>query len=451
LLTAYSRVTVVTAERTIDLALPSSLPLADVLPQVMRYAAPGAVDGSPTSWTLARLGGSPLSLSQTLGDAGVLDGDVLELRGQSDDVRPAAVEDVRDTVEDSVDAAGGVWSTVTTRSYTVIVGAVALALTGLVSWLAARIDGGGRLDDFTSAGPAAFCTAVLLFATWWASRWARPLDAQLAAAAAMLWAALLGSAIGDSADLEGWETLVVAAAAVAIAAGAARALTTLATGHLATSVVLLTAGILQAAAGWTDISMAQVPRVVPVLVLLLVGSLPLVSLSVGGLASADYRVRHVGRLELAALRARYQASNAVLIGSLVGIALVIVWGGVTLDLAGSSWDRTLALSLAAAAILRSRLFSRTPHMLPLRTAGVVVVTFAMARFAIEEEWAAPWLAIVVAAVLLAAIALSSLQMSDITRARVKRWLNVVEFLVVVDLLVVLVGAVGVYDEMGGLF
>ena len=451
MLTAYSRVTVVTAERTIDLALPSSLPLADVLPQVMRYAAPSAVDGSPTSWTLARLGGNPLSLSQTLGDAGVLDGDVLELRGTAADVRPAAVEDVRDTVEDSVDASGGVWSTVTTRSYTVVVGATALTMLGVVSWLAGRIDPGSRLEDFTAPGAAAVSTVVLLFATWWAARWARPFDAQIVAAAAMLWAALLGSSIGIDADIESWETLALAVAAVAVTAGAARGLTSLATGHLAASVVLLVAGLLQAAAGWTDLPMAHVPRVVPVLFLLLVGSLPLVSLSVGGLASADYRVRHVGRLELAALRARYQASNAVLVGSLFGISLVIVWGGITLDLAGSSWDRTVALSLAAAAMLRSRLFSRTPHMLPLRTAGVVVAGFAMARFAVDEKSAAPLLAIVMAGILMSAIALSSLQMSDITRARVKRWLNVIEFLVVVDLLVVLVGALGVYEKMGGLF
>jgi hypothetical protein len=267
----------------------------------------------------------------------------------------------------------------------------------------------------------------------------------------MLWAALLGSVIGERADLETWETLVVALAAVAVVAGAARVLMPVVTGHLAAAVVLLVAGLLQAAAGWTDVSVQHVPRVLPVLFLLVVGSLPLLSLSVGGLASADYRVRHVGRLDLVTLRARYQASNAVLVGALVGIALVIVWGGITLDLAGSSWDRTLALSLAAAAILRSRLFSRTPHMLPLRTAGVVVVAFAMARFAVDEQSAASWLLIAVAVLLLAAIALSSLQMSDITRARVKRWLNAVEFLVVVDLLVVLVGALGVYEKIGGIF
>lgn len=451
MLTAYSRVTVVTADRTIDLALPNALPLADVLPQVMRYAAPESIDGSPTSWTLAHLGGASLSLSQTLGDAGVLDGDILELRAEHEDVRPVAVEDVRDTVEDSVDASGGVWSTLTTRSFTVILGVAVLTALGVVSWVAGQLDDGSRLADLNTPAATSLTTAVLLFVTWWAARFARVVDAQVAAAGAMLWAALLGSVLGDRADVDSFEIVALTVVAVALVAGVARLLTPAATGHLAVAAVLLVAGMSHAVVGWTDIPVDQYRRILPVVVLMVVGVIPLVSLSVGGLASADYRVRHVGRLDLVTLRARYRASNAVLIGSLVGIALVIAWGGIALDLAGSSWDRTLALTLAAAAILRSRLFSRTPHMLPLRVAGIAVVVFAMGRFAVEEESTTPWLVAAIAVIMLAAVALSTLQMSDITRARVKRWLNVVEFLVVVDLLVVLFGALGVYDKMGGIF
>jgi type VII secretion integral membrane protein EccD len=451
LLTAYSRVTVVTADRTIDLALPNALPLADVLPQVMRYAAPEHTDGSPTSWTLAHLGGASLSLSQTLGDAGVLDGDILELRAEHDDVRPVAVEDVRDTVEDSVDASGGVWSTLTTRSFTVILGVSVLTALGVVSWLAGQLAAGSRLANVNTPTATLLTTVVLLFVTWWAARFARVVDAQAAAAGAMVWAALAGFVLGDRADVHSWEVLAVTVGAVAAVAGVARLLTPAATGHLAVATVLGVAGLSYAVVGWSDIPVDQYRRILPVVVLMVVGAIPLVSLSVGGLASADYRVRHVGRLDLVTLRARYRASNAVLIGALVGIALVIVWGGIALDLAGSSWDRTLALTLAAAAILRSRLFSRTPHMLPLRVAGIGVVVFAMVRFAVEEESSTSWLVAAVAVVVLAAVALSTLQMSDITRARAKRWLNVVEFLVVVDLLVVLFGALGVYEKIGGVF
>jgi type VII secretion integral membrane protein EccD len=449
--TAYSRVTVVTSERTIDLALPSGLPLADVLPQVMRFAAPDTPSGSPTSWTLAHLGGTALALSQTLSDAGVLDGDVLELRAQKDDVRPAIVEDVRDTVEDSVDASGGVWSTLTTRSYTVQLASVLLAVLAIGSWLAGRYGTSETLGDVGDPVPAALVVAALLFTTWWAATLARVLDAQVAAAVAMLWAALSGASVGESAGVDDWEVLAFAVAAVAVAAGVARLLTPAATGHLAAAAVLLVVGLAHAVVDATSAPVEQATRILPVLALLTVGTIPLISLSVGGVASADYRVRHVGRLDLATLQARYRASNAVLVGSLIGIALVVVWGGIALDLRDNPWDRTLAVSLAAAATLRSRLFSRTPHMLPLRTAGLVVIAFVAARFTIEHADAASWLAVVVAAAMLAAVGLTTAQMSDITRARVKRLLNVLEFLVVVDLLVVLCGALGVYEKIGGIF
>lgn len=449
--TAYSRVTVVTAERTIDLALPSALPLADVLPQVMRYAAPDSPSGSPTSWTLAPLGGATFALSQTLSDAGVRDGDVLELRAQHDDVRPATVEDVRDTVEDSVDASGGVWSTLTTRSYTVLVGSALLALLGIGSWLTGRGDATGALADVGDPVPAGLVVATLLFATWWSAALARVIDAQVAAATAMVWAAVLGTAVGERADVDTWELLAFVVVAVAVTAGIARLLTAAVTAHVATAAVLLVVGLSHAVVDVTAAPVEQATRILPVLALLTVGTIPLISLSVGGVASADYRVRHVGRLDLAALQARYRASNAVLVGSLVGIGLVVVWGGIALDLRDDPWDRTLALSLAVAATLRSRLFSRTPHMLPLRTAGLVVIAFVASRATIEHADAAPWLAVVVAAAMLAAIGLTSAPMSDITRARVKRLLNVVEFLVVVDLLVVLCGAIGIYERIGGIF
>jgi type VII secretion integral membrane protein EccD len=449
--TAYSRVTVVTADRTIDLALPSGLPLADVLPQVMRYAAPDAATTTPTTWTLGHIGGASLALSQTLSDAGVLDGDVLELRAQADDVRPATVEDVRDTVEDSVDASGGVWSTLTTRSYAVVLGSLILTILGVASWLATQFDLGSSLADIADPAPAAVAVAVLIFATWWAATLARAVDAQIAAGAAMVWSAILGASLGEQADVAGWEILAFAVIAIAAAAGVARLLTPAATGHLAAAGVLLIVGLAHAVVDWTDAPVEQATRILPVLALLAVGSIPLLSLSVGGVASADYRVRHVGQLDLAALQARYRASNAVLVGSLIGVALVIVWGGIALDRTGDPWDRTLALSLAAAAILRSRLFSRTPHMLPLRTAGVIVVVFIAGHVAVDHTAMTPWLVIVISVILLAALAVASVPMSDITRARIKRILNIVEFLVVVDLLVVLFGAAGLYQRIGGIF
>ncbi|MET0766799.1 MAG: type VII secretion integral membrane protein EccD [Aeromicrobium sp.] len=451
MLTAYSRVTVVTGERTIDLALPSALPLSDVLPQVMRFASPEHQAGAPTSWTLARLGAASLPLTQSLAEAGVLDGDVLELRGQQEDVRPALVEDVRDAVEDSVDDAGGVWSTRTTGSFAVLAGASLLGVLALASLTGRLFGSPSWTTQVDTPGAATAAIVGLLFATWWAARFARPVDAAGAALSAMLWGALLGRAVVADLDVEPWTDLASTVLGLALVAGVAVLLTRAAIGHAAAAAVLLAAGLLHAVVGWLDLPVEQAVRVLPVLALLTVGVSPRVSLSVGGLASADYRVRHVGRLDLSVLRARYRASNALLVGSLVGVAVVVVWGSIVLDLRGDEWDQTLALSLAVAALLRSRLFSRTQHMLPLRVAGLVVLGFALTRYAVDHADLVAWLAPIGALCLVAAISVAGVPVSEITRARVKRTLNIIEFLVIVDLLVVLAGSMGVYSALGGIF
>ncbi len=451
MLTAYSRVTVVTAERTIDLALPSGLPLSEVLPQVMRFASPEHKEGAPTSWTLARLGSASLSLTQSLAEAGVLDGDVLELRGQQEDVRPALVEDVRDAVEDSVDDAGGVWTTRTTGSFAVQAGATLLGVLALASLTSQLFGSPSWIGQVDPPGAATGAVVGLLFATWWAERFARPVDAAAAALSAMLWGALLGRAAVTGLDVQPWTELACALLGLAVVAGAAVLITRAAIGHAAAAAVLGAAALIHAAVGWLDLPVGQAVRVLPVLALLSVGIIPRVSLSVGGLASADYRVRHVGRLGLTVLRARYRASNALLVGSLIGVALLVVWGSVILDVRGDEWDRTLALSLAVAALLRSRLFSRSQHMLPLRIAGLGVLGFALTRYAVEHTDLIAWLAPIGALALVAGVSVAGIPISEITRARIKRTLNIIEFLVIVDLLVVLAGSLGVYGSLGGIF
>ncbi len=450
MLTAYSRVTVVTPDRRVDLALPSALPLSEVLPQLMRFVAPDGVDGVPATWALGKVGGASLALSQTLAEAGVLDGDVLELRAGQDEVRPAVVEDVRDAVEDSVDASGGVWTTRTTASFAVVTASIVLGSLALAILAAAGVGGESWLDRAGSPGVALAVGAGLLFAAWWSAGYATERDAQYAAGAAMLEGGVAGVGLASAGDATGWALVAAGVVGLAVVGGLARVLTPAATGHAAFGVVVAVSALAVAVVEALGVSGGQAVRVVPVLALLAVAVLPRVSLSVGGLASADYRVRHVGRVDLVTLRSRYRASNALLVGSLAGVSVVVVAGGVLLELTERPWDQTLSLSIAVVAVLRSRLFSRTQHMVLLRLAGLAVLGFALTHDTIGHEDLLPWLALVPALALLAAIGLVSIPMSTITRARVKRTLNVVEFVAIVDLLVVACGALGVYGAMGGL-
>ncbi|MDO9379926.1 MAG: type VII secretion integral membrane protein EccD [Nocardioidaceae bacterium] len=446
MLTAYSRVTVVTTERTVDLALPSSLPIADVVPQVLRFCGPTA-GADPVSWTLARLGGASLPLSQTLSDAGVLDGDLLELRSQNDDVRPAVVEDVRDAIEDSADAAGGAWGPRTTLTFVLLAGAAALAvLAGVLLVAPSLLD----KDPGVEVTSAVVTTAALLGMVVWGARFAHAWVAQVCAGVAMLWGLVAGRLLADSAGAGAEVQLVAAVGLVAVVAGAARLLTPAATGHLAAAVVALVASVAISVGEVSSVDVGQLYRILPVLGILVVGVLPRLSLSVGGLASADYRVRHVGQMTMERLRARYRESNAILVGAIWGIAAGAGYCALQLTFSGRPWDRYLGAAVGVTALLRSRVFSRVQHMVALRVLGVLVLGMQLVRISRDVPGLDQWLTLLVVLAVALGVGVSTLTMSDITRARVKRTLNVVEFLSVVVLVVLLCGATGVFDRLGHL-
>ena len=198
-----------------------------------------------------------------------------------------------------------------------------------------------------------------------------------------------------------------------------------------------------------EVEPLQTLRVVVVVTLLAVGVAPRVSLSVGGLASADYRVRNVGTMSRDAIRARYRESNGLLVGSLAAIAVVTGVGGAVLTFSDGRWDRWLALAVGLLALSRSRIFSRVAHMLPLRIAGLVVLGAQLVREVAEVD-ATRWLVVIVLGLGGVAVAVASLQISGISRARVKRLLNLVELLLVIQAIVLACGATGLFDRLSSM-
>lgn len=446
MLTAYSRVTVVTDERRVDLALPSALPLADVVAQVVRYCGPG--DVSQNGVQLARVGGAPLGLGQTLEEAGVLDGDVLELRPRSSSIEPASVEDVRDAVEDATESAGGAWTPTTTLTFWIVTTAVALGLLAL--WCAGLLESfapGWEVPPAGTRAVAGIATAAALAGLApWAARAAASWSVRPVLVVALAWAWIGGTALGAWAEWSSQATSVAAFTLVAATALGTRALTPRATPYAAFGVVLLAVAGAFAITAALDVDALQTLRVVVVVVLLVVGVAPRVSLSVGGLAGADYRVRHVGTMSRDAIAARYRESNGLLVGSLAAIALVVGVGGVVLTFTDNRWDRWLALVVGLLALSRSRVFSRVAHMVGLRFAGTVVLGAQLVREVADLE-ATAWLILIVLGLGALAVALASMPVSSITRARNKRLLNLAELILVIQAIVLACGAVGLFDRL----
>jgi type VII secretion integral membrane protein EccD len=441
--TAYSRVTVVNGARRVDLALPSALPLSEVMPQLLDYCAPDSPPDRPAGWALARLGGTAIGLTATLADAGVTDGDVLELRAGQDAVRPAYVEDVRDVLEDTMDETARQWQPATTVGFGLATAGIGMAAAALLPQARAPGSAGALVTAVLVAG-------LLVLAGWWATRRGHPRVAQLVVAAAASWGGVAGWLV---ASYPAWPPAAALGSALAgglVVAGAARAVTPVATAHLA---VLSLLGVAGAGVGLTALAGADPlagVRVAAVAAVLLVGVLPRVSLTAGGLASADYRVRNHGLVAGDELASRIEQSNALLYGGLLGAALVGVTGAVLLAGSGSTWDRLLGIAVGVALLLRSRVFSRTAQILPLRVAGLVTLAVHTGQAVQEAPAVRPWAVAIAAAAATGVVVLSAVPLSDVARARVKQLLNRAEFVVIVGMVALAAAALGLFVWVDGL-
>jgi type VII secretion integral membrane protein EccD len=123
-----SRVTVIAPNRRMDLTIPADVPLADMLPTLLRYggdhlANEGAAKGG---WRLTRLGGVSLDGSRTAGEQGILDGEQLFLEPFQNHAPPPVFDDLVDAVATATQDAAGRWGLSTTRRFSVAFTAAAL-------------------------------------------------------------------------------------------------------------------------------------------------------------------------------------------------------------------------------------------------------------------------------------------------------------------------------------
>ncbi|WP_327004210.1 type VII secretion integral membrane protein EccD [Dactylosporangium sp. NBC_01737] len=125
-----SRVTIVAPKTRVDLALPSDVPLADLLPTVLRYAGDGLADdpAGRDGWVLSRLGGAPLSIDRSPMQLDVEDGEMLYLRPRGDEFTEPIFDDVVDAVATSTQDRAGRWRPASTRRFGLTVGVATLAI-----------------------------------------------------------------------------------------------------------------------------------------------------------------------------------------------------------------------------------------------------------------------------------------------------------------------------------
>lgn len=152
-----SRITLLAPATRIDVALPADVPVADLLPMVLSLANEVAPDGGSRhrGWVLAKLGGPAIDPSRTLGSLGILDGDQLQLRRRGDDPPPPLFDDVAEAIAVSAPSSHLPWTERTARIAGQLACVLALAAVAVAAYLA-----GPGVDAAVTAGAGALVALV---------------------------------------------------------------------------------------------------------------------------------------------------------------------------------------------------------------------------------------------------------------------------------------------------
>lgn len=431
----FSTVTVVTDDRRVDLALPSTVPVGEWFPDVLRLAG-ARTDGSATGWVIGPIGGPRIGLDSTLESAGVSDGQVLQLRSAESDGFVAYVDDFVDTVSDRVDEAADRWTNATSTTFTTLVAAAGLLL--LLYPTFSRGSGG----VLSSVFDLVVAVAVSLAAGLWARR-ERRFGAAVLAVTALAWWTTTGALLGG---LFGGPAFTAAFAAVGLAAGGGvlRVISDGLAGPAAFSWFVGALAVLSGVAVVFGVGLVPVLSVLVGVCVLVLGVLPLTALGAGGLASMDYRIRAGQRLSTAAIERAVRRASGILTWALTGVGVLAVASGGYLALTTGLWPRLLAALAGISLLLRSRAYTRRVHALPVRLAGSAVLAATLARFVLDREPGGILLVVLFAAGLIGLALVSAVRVNDVLVARLRLLGNYAEIGTVILMVPVLLQIFGLF-------
>lgn len=405
-----ARLTIRAPRRSLDLAIPSHVPLAELLPEVLRRAGEtggeldihltldrGRAGMSAGGWVLRRGDGALLRGDAALANQGVRDGDVLYLVPRNLTWPEPQYDDVIEEVAATARAHGRAWDATATRVFALVAAGLVL-LTGLVTLVAvapprsvpALVAAGvamvllavGALlsraigDGVAGAAAAGMglpyaAVAGLLFALAETPGLAVPADALLLGSCALLFAAAVGAvAVGDGLRV------FVAGATLGLAGLVGSALRSFLPGQrvAAILVVVLVAGI-----GLAPLLAVRFGRL----------PLPVVTASPQLLAAE----RRPSRPELLAAVVR---GDEILIGSLTGIAVAATACVAVLAAVGGIAAPLLGGLAATAMLLRGRLYPTVAARLPLLAGGLTGVAMTATAAAAASGSATRLLAVALA-------------------------------------------------------
>jgi type VII secretion integral membrane protein EccD len=444
------RVTLVATRGRFDVALPATMPLAYLLPTLLRQAGEELPDAGVGhgGWALQRLGGWPFDTGQSASALGIQDGEVLYLRPRRQELPPPVFDDVVEAIGWTLAERTQRWSPAATRVAALIGTGALLAIGAVVLLLAGP-------PWPVPAAVAGLVAALLVLSAGAVSRaLGNAAAAALLGCAAVPYALLAGllgllgrdplGAVTGPALVTG-ASIGLIALVLAIAAVGGGEPVFLAAGLVA--VVVFVAGLV---AGHT--SVAGVAAVAVGLVFLIGPAMPATAYRLARLpapflpATAEDLRRASTTLPGARLSERSLVADRYVTALLAGAAVVIA-GAAPLLAAAPGWaPSTLAGSAALLALLRTRLFTGRAQRIWLLGAALSATgsfaVFVSTHLAARSARAGLTVALLLAALVVVGVAVRPERPGSPPRARL---LDILEIVVAVATIPLVLSVLGVYS------
>lgn len=439
----YSTVTVVGPRATRDLALPDDLPVAELLPQLLRHTGPEEPDEDGTGWALSTIDGTTYAPADTLAAHPVADGGVLLLRDATATALPDTVEDVRDAVEDAIDASGARWDPGTGRL-------LAIGTAGLLVAAAAFSPGADAAILLT--GGLVSLLAVLM--AWWSAR-QHDLMTHLALTGGVLWAGRVGYTAVDVLAPDGSAhpatRLIGAGLAALVLIVAARAGARLATAYaVGIACALALAAFTWALWAHMGLTAVRAQTLIVLIGLFALALVPRLAMASAGLFALDRDVRSGEPTTDVHLARRLEATDARLTGAVAGLAAITAAAAALLAANADTWAALMGTGAALALLTRSRIFELVRHVAPLRLTGMAALAWAAWRWIDHSEPLLAWLPALAVLAGLAYVSVASVSRSAVSAAWWRRVVAVAETILVAAMIVLAGHLAGLYAMVAGI-
>ena len=442
----YTRLTVAGSTRRAEVVVSSDEPLGAVLPRLLGLLAEtGGTVARPL--TLVATDGEQLDIGRSPQQLDLPDGALVRLVRLDAAPPPPVVIDVTDAAADAHQARPDRWG----DRPRAVAGGVCIALAAAAAGLIAPY-GGAVTAAWVLLGALAALVAIAMILGM--MRLARVSVCASAAAAGLI--VPLGLASSTAASSAGVPATAAALIGAAVAIAAASTVVLLGLGVAlrrpgaaaggavgavlaAILLVLLLAGVDAAASAAVAATAAAFAT----------GPLPWIALSAAGLTRLDRGVAAGERLDRPQAFSSVDDAYSALTWSVATVSAVLAVSGVALVLASELWSGLLAFVIALVAALRSRAFPLRMQVWSLWASAAAIAAVALVT---ELTGALAWIGVCVAALAAVLVAVAVLvRPADHTRARLRGLGNLIETLAVVSLLPLLLGALGVYAELLGMF